>query len=311
MSEHCSKYQERDAEVVDYQPFVLPKTELLFRGPKPRSYHKGNYWVALGAAQTFGCFCDKPYAALLQERLSLDVLNLGYGGAGPLFFLRHPELLSYINDAKFVVVQVMSARSEDNHLFESGGLEYLTRRSDGRKLGADASYREIIEEKASWMRFRIGIKALSYVQAIFGRPDLESLIRETRVNWVDHYEKLLKQIRAPKILFWFSKRGPQYKERYHRVGALFGGFPQLVNLEMVNQVKKSADAYTETISDRGSPQALVHRFTGKPVQVDLAKDRPDFAGSLWSHNNYYPSPQMHEDAASALEAVCRRFMNVS
>src|SRR2546426_10931156 len=116
-------YQKRDWEVVDYQSFELDGTGHWLRGPKPASLTPGDYAVAVGAAQTYGCFCEHPYPALLEQRLGLTVLNMGYGGAGPLFFLREKGLLEYVNRARFAVVQIMSARSEDNALFESRGLE--------------------------------------------------------------------------------------------------------------------------------------------------------------------------------------------
>jgi len=151
MSEHQPGYQTRDLEIIDYQMFPLGETGLEFRGPQPRSLAPDKYWACLGAAQSFGCFCDKPYPLILKEQLSLDVLNLGYGGAGPKFFLKHRELLPYINNARFVVIQVMSARSEDNRLFDSGGLEYLLKRSANLRLGAEAAYQELIEE-AAWCK---------------------------------------------------------------------------------------------------------------------------------------------------------------
>jgi hypothetical protein len=33
----------------------------------------------------------------------------------------------------------------------------------------------------------------------------------------------------------------------------------------------------------------------------------DFAGDRHEHDSYYPSPQMHEDAADALLEACRRY----
>jgi hypothetical protein len=63
-------------------------------------------------------------------------------------------------------------------------------------------------------------------------------------------------------------------------------------------------AYAECVSLRGSPQPLVSRFTGRPVTVNPADDRLDLAVKPWAENRYYPSPEMHEDAARTLQAVC-------
>src|SRR5690606_30734795 len=83
-------YVIRDWEVVDYACYELEGTGLWFRGPAPGRLEAGRYFTAIGAAQTFGCFCPRPYPALLAERLGVEGLNLGYSGAGPAFFLRRP-----------------------------------------------------------------------------------------------------------------------------------------------------------------------------------------------------------------------------
>lgn len=72
MSEH---YADTDCEVVDYEIFCLdPKVlhrqsgkSLAIRGPKPNNLDKNNYFVCIGAAQTFGRFCQKPYPNLLVK----------------------------------------------------------------------------------------------------------------------------------------------------------------------------------------------------------------------------------------------------
>jgi hypothetical protein len=188
------QYQKRDWEVVDYQGYILKNTGgKAVRGPEPKTLEKGQYFVCVGAAQTLGCYCEKPYPTLLQEKLNLPVLNLGMAGAGPLCFLEEQPFLDYINRAKFAIVQVMSGRSENNSFFDSQGREYLTRLSDGVKLGADLAYTELLKQYD-----------LNYVKTI---------IAETRHNWVQNFQKLLQAIQVPKILFWFSTREPYYQEK--------------------------------------------------------------------------------------------------
>ncbi|MEA2626355.1 MAG: hypothetical protein QOD06_2400 [Candidatus Binatota bacterium] len=279
-------YELRDWEVVDYHSFPLDGTDFWFRGPRPAHLDAGEYIVCLGAAQTYGCFCAQPFPALLQQRLGRPVLNLGYGGAGPLFFLRRPELIEYVNRSRLAIVQVMSARSEDNRLFESGGLEQLVRRSDGSSVSAAAAYASVLN-------------------GMFGRWRTRLLVAETRRNWIAHTQQLLDSIRVPRVLLWLSRRPPAYRERYSDVQALFGDFPQLVNEKMIAAVRHHADAYVECVTSRGSPQPLVSRFTGQPTTID-----PSQAGGVGrtsrphAFNFYYPSPEMHEDAAAALEPTC-------
>lgn len=302
-------YQDIHWEIVDYQLYYLENTDLDFRGPKPDHLDPGAYFVCLGAAQTFGCFCKEPYPTLLQEQLQLPCVNFGYGGAGPYFFLKHEPLWEIINQAKFVIVQVMSGRSESNTLFDSGGLEYLTTRKDGTKIGAQDAYEQLLWKNdpdqvgfiQKWRRKIIGF--------VTENPEVKEIITETRQNWVQNFNLLLNKITVPKILFWFSKRKPDYLERYSSVHAVFGEFPQLVNQEMISQIKPHCTEYVECISRRGSPQLIVSRFTGKPLIIDLAKDpdRQDFQ-QKWTHNTYYPSPEMQIDAAKALAPICRKYL---
>jgi hypothetical protein len=274
-------YQERDFEVVDYHLYRFDD-QIYLRGPKPTNLEAGSYAVCLGAAQTFGCLVERPYSTLLRERLGLPILNLGIAGAGPAFFLRHPTLLDLANGAKFAVVQVMSGRSEDNSRFASGGLEILTRREDGARLGAEPAYRDLLERSPV--------------------EEVKHLVAETRERWITSYHQLLGVIQVPVVLFWFSKREPNYTEAYTDVHALFGEFPQLVNHGMIERIAPHADAYVACVTNRGSPERLRSRFTGEPVAVigrkDLGARRQEF-------NSYYPSAQMHLDAADALEPACR------
>lgn len=312
MEEHLSGYQARDWEVVDYQMYRDDLTGLCFRGPR-REITAGNYFACVGAAQTLGCFCPLPYPRLLEAQLPIVSLNLGYGGAGPYFFLKHRALLEHINRARFAIVQVMSGRSENNRIYDSGGLEYLTRRADGAKVSARKGYQDLLDEADRHSRLPRRMRRA--VRLFVGPKSLRELLAETRANWVDHYRTLLEAIKVPKILFWYARRSPGlhrtkravwWWQRYDNVNAMFGDYPQLVTPSMVRAIRPFADAYVECVTQRGWPQPLVSRFTGQPVVADHSKDRPDLA-KFASSNAYYPSPEMHEDAAEALLATCRHF----
>ncbi|WP_200809783.1 DUF6473 family protein [Demequina sp. NBRC 110054] len=313
MADHLSGYQERDREVVDYEMYQEQDSGLWFRGPEPTELRQGEYIVCLGAAQTFGCFCDQPYPALLEDRLGLPVVNLGYGGAGPRFFLRHPELLPLINGAALVIVQVMSARSEDNSRFDSGGLEYMTDRETGERISASQAYADLLAQHDDGLQhLPSGLRKV--VRSVKGHSEVRAVLAETRANWVESYRELLAAITAPTRLLWFSKRSPGlhrsrralwWWQRYDDVNAMFGDYPQLVNRSMVAEIEPLAEGFVECTTRRGSPQRLVSRFTGEPVMVDFGRDRPDLAEVL-PVNEYYPSPEMQIDAADALEPEVTR-----
>jgi tetratricopeptide (TPR) repeat protein len=286
-----------DVDIVDYQFYCLDRqiiepyygNALKLRGPKPTNIKKNNYFVCIGAAQTFGRFCEKPYPNLLQEKLNIEALNLGYAGAGPSFFLKcfetNPKLIEYINNANFVIIQVMSARSQENSLIGDCRGFFLTRKNDGVIVKCEDIYKHLLEEK--------------------DEINLKKIIKETRQNWIDSYERLLTQIKVPKILFWFSERSPEYEEKYNRgqVHALFGKFPQLVNSDMIAQIKNYSDEYVECISNRGMPQTLINRFTGNQLILNQ-----EWNNKKVTHNHYYPSPAMHIDAVNNLEDICRKIL---
>ena len=305
--EHLSGYQARDAEVIDYELYRLDGTELWFRGPRDEAAVTAPRVACLGAAQTFGCFAERPYPALLAERLGVPVLNLGYGGAGPRFYLRHPELLERLASADVVVVQVMSGRSESNSRFDSGGLEFLRRRRDGGRVSADAAYAELLYgRRLAGAPLTVPVRVARRVAARVRRASTARVVAETRAAWVDSYRQLLDAIEAPTVLAWISVRQPgPAGDDLGSPARLLGAFPQLVHQPMIDAVRPHADHYVQCVSSRGLPQPLVSRHTGRPTTVDPAHDRPDLGGRVWTHNEYYPSPEMQTDLADLLEPVCR------
>ena len=288
----AAEYQDTDWRVVDYQPYRLDEAiidrstrrPLHVRGPKPRRLEPGGYLVCLGAAQTFGRFCARPFPTILQERLGIPVLNVSHGGAGPAFFCGDNErLLAILNDASAIVVQVMSGRSDSSSLFESDGVGYFRRRADGTYVGCDEAFSELLRSQP--------------------RALCAQVVEETRRSWCASYRRLLSGITVPKILFWFATRTPAYRQGWSSLSELFGEFPQLVNPAMVAEVRGYTERYVECVTSRGLPEALIDRFTGAPTVVsDPWTSRP------WERNWYYPSTAMHEEAADLLEPVCRAML---
>jgi hypothetical protein len=285
----AAEYQEPDWRVADYAPFCLDekiidpttKRPLNIRGPKPARLDRGGYFVCLGAAQTFGRFCQRPFPTILAERLAMPVLNISHGGAGPAFYCKNNErLLDYLNGACFVVVQVMSGRSDSNSMFESEGVGHFRRRLDGSYIGCDEAFRETIRTQP--------------------RSVLARVVEETRRSWCGSYARLLSGISVPKVLLWFATRPPAYKQGWGDLSQLYGEFPQLVNPEMVSDVRSRCERYVECVTKRGLPQTLLDRFTGKRTAVT-----DPWTSGQWKKNWYYPSTQMHEDAAASLEPACR------
>jgi Domain of unknown function (DUF6473) len=280
-------YPALDRHIVDYEVFDLPPLSGL-RGPKP-PLDPGRFFVCIGAAQTYGRFCQRAFPAILSEELSLPALNLGAAGAGPLLFLRRPELFEYINRARFAVVQVMSARGEDNSYFESLDFGILRRRSGGDPMLTWPAYQELLETESEEV--------------------VRQIVAETRSNFVRYYADLLARIDVPTVLFWFARRTPEYSEGYSDVRQLFGGFPQLVDAATVAQLRPHVGQYVECVTSRGLPQPLFDRFTGE--RTTMQNTTTELGGRQLTHNFYYPSPEMHEDAAAALREPARSILKRS
>lgn len=298
---HLSGYQARDYEIVDYQMGVLPETGLQFRGPFPDAVlNGGEYFACIGAAQTFGCFCEEAYPDLVAHEIGLPALNLGYGGAGPEFFLKQDKLLPYLNRARFVIMQVMSARSQSNILYECDGLEFVRLHRDGQRMGAGAAFAEMLRGPGAIHSLPLPFRVRRKLANLIAQPRARAVVRNLRDAWVKSSLDLIARIEVPVILLWFSKRAPYYQERYATHSQLFGEFPHMVTPEMLAQLIPRVAAYTEVVTSTGSPQPLFSRFTGTRVTVDPTNDRPDLASKPWTENQYYPSPEMHRDVAKGL-----------
>ncbi len=301
-------YQDRDRAVVDYAMWAPGPAGVELRGPRPEAIEPGQYIACVGAAQTFGCFCERPWPQRIADSMGMPVLNLGVAGAGPRHFLGGP-FVDWIRDSACVVVQVMSGRSEDNSVFQSDGLETLTRRDDGRALPADRAWEEELGRDVAGIPWTPLRKVVARGLSIVGRRRVRELVAETRRNWIDNTAALLALAEGkPSALFWFSVRSPSYRPDYRSAWRMFGDYPQLVDEAMVGAVRAGADAYVEVVSRRGMPQRLVSRDTGEPVALDTGRVDETGQKILWTHNDYYPSPEMHADAAAALEPELRRLL---
>ncbi len=304
-------YQIRDAAVVDYELWQPDGSSDRLRGPRPASLAAGSYIACVGAAQTFGCFVPTPWPQLLATRLGIPTLNLGIAGAGPALF-RSAPWQPLLANARAVVLQVLSGRSADCSAFHSGGRERLTRRTDGRLLAADAAWQEVLQADLQGWHTPLLRGLRNRWLARCGRGHVRRLVQETRADWLEQYRQLLAGIAAPKLLLWWSRRAPRYRPGYHSVPALFGDYPQLVDERMVATLAAWCDAYVECVTARGSPQLLRDRATGAPTTVAPALAGTGEAADLrWTHNAYYPSPEMHADASEAVLGPLQRLLGGS
>ncbi|MCF6171604.1 MAG: DUF6473 family protein [Bacteroidales bacterium] len=279
-------YQERDFEIINYHQYDLDGFDYPFRGPKPSNLGRNKYFMCLGAAQTFGCFTEKPFPFLLSQKLELEVLNAGVAGAGPSFFLNKKRYLQMAKQARFVIIQVMSGRSESNQFFDCPfGRGILIRRSDGKKMIAEHAYNELLKTT--------------------DQKEVCKIIEETILSWTHHMVELLNLIKVPKVLFWFSVRSPNYEPGFENAQNLFGKFPQFINQEMLEQIVTHADYFVKCISSAGLPQELISRFSGEKTFYA----NKHIQNQKRQYNYYYPSPEMHQLAFDELYPACQKILS--
>lgn len=289
-------YQVRDFKFIDYNLYSLKDSNtdksFVFRGPPPSTLKKGLYFSSLGAAFTYGCYTHKPYTQLLSDLFNFSSINLGTEGAGPSYFLRKDNkfLLDLINSSRLALISFMSARSCSNSLFKvscSGSQEKISFFNQEDYQPAHKLYQWLLENK--------------------DEDFVRNIVQETRNKYVEDFVALLKSIKVPKVLIWFSKRSPSYQESYvNDVWKLFAYFPQLVNSAMVDEIKLYCDDYVECVTSKGTPQVLLNRFTRL---ADSVKKDPTYGYSSSNYNLYYASPEMHIDAANSLVFTGSKYLS--
>ena len=307
LQRYLPEYQARDIDIVDYHEFTLAGCPARFRGPSmdPQAAAIGSFFTCLGAAQTYGCFIERPFPEILAERTGLSALNLAVGGAGPGFYLQYPALIEAMNRGSFVVLQCMAARHESNSRFEADGyVEFVKDCKHGDSVDSGVAWRRIIDEEID--------KAPTY-------------IAETRANWLETMQKLIDAITVPVVFFWFSRREPDYdidweavreqKQRRdrgeftgHFIDGLSGDFPHYVDGPTARTAAAMCDAEAMCLSRRGMGAPLINRRTGKPINpAEYTLAGPEFQALREGRNLYYPSAEMHADAADAILPVVRKW----
>ena len=267
--DYRAQYQSYDFETCDYELFAIDRGEQLFRGPAPSLIQilGGECITIFGAAQLFGRFQRQPFHKFISSETGVPILNLSMGGAGPQFFLQNRFLLP-AKLSRCVVLQVLSGRSV-------GCEEYPGGRMTAR-AGTDDPIRDRIEILTEiWTR---------------DRDYCRTLVRRWQSNYVILMKKLIRELRLPVILIWMSDRRPSdWSDLQLDEAPNFGTFPQLVDQEIVDEIKGGAAIYMELSPDEALEHGFTNRFTGEPCPVF----EPD--GSLRWANHYYASGIAHEE----------------
>ena len=270
-------YQIRDAHIIDYKTYQFNGYAL--RGPRIDT--EKPYIVCLGAAQTFGPFCEEPFPELLSNLLGIQVFNLGLSGAIPAQFLNY-TFYNIINNSKFAIIQVLSGRCGSNSRFKH----------IRNQLGIMHDNDSLVPPIVFWR----------YAEKKYGNELFNQLVNETRRDFLYKMIILIQSVKVPKILFYFSTREPD--ELPDKMTTC--PFPHFLKSWMITEMAEFCDEYVECVSERGLPQKLYDK-RGNPAVMK----RPPWDSHLppAPYNTYYPSPEMHEDAAKVLEPICRKVLD--
>lgn len=280
--------QEIDDPLFEYNTYRFGRSRQIFRGPQPAL--RGSYVAFIGSSYTFGRYVDEPYPDLVARELDLSVVNLGADGAGPGFFLADPEVRSAASTARVCVVQAMSAAAISNRMFS-------VRPRRNARLHSVSDLLMGIYPEVDFERFAFTRPMLRYLREL-DESRFRLILNEMKNAWIGRTQTLLSSLECKTILFWFSQRAPDdlCSDPTDPSGM---GYPQYVDDAMLKTVKPVADGYIECVSSEGLPQDL--RVEGRTVLY-----KP--SGVPIDENRELPSPEMHTNAAIALNAKIRELM---
>lgn len=273
-------YQKTDLHVEDYELYFLDGVNFPLRGPRKWSKKQDSSISAIGAAQTFGRFVNKPFTSRLIDD-GFNVINFGRSGAGPEFYLKQQEVLDKINETDICFIQVMSARSVTAGEFEAmnnnGVLKFLSGYHKGKTFNAEAAF-NLLKKEA-------------------GESAVKEQIRQNQMQWVELYKELINKITTKKVLVWIANRKPtenSYKS------SIMGGFPHFVNQQMLNAISGDSIDIIYSDSIRTIEQPLFSKFNGKLFTVFDELHFPHRPKHIREVNTYYASQEMHNDIYSKI-----------
>jgi len=274
-------YQDIDRNVIDYDIWFVDDGRLALRGPRT-DLNLDDVNCCIGAAQTFGRFVARPFPVQISQILRKPVLNLGFSGAGPEFFLNDSFLMSRLARAGLVVIQAMSARSVSAGVFRAGGnngvLEFVEGPRQGERMLAQESY--------------------STLRAEYGEPAFRDQIAAVQARWLALHRQLINHIAGQKVLLWLSQKKPG--DNIDLTTSPVGVFPHFVSAEMVHEVSALCDCYVDATFEDMQPQVLVNDLSGMSEASFSAERFPQRPDRFRRLNTYYATPEMHDHASALL-----------
>lgn len=270
-------YEKMGPRSIDYMPWRCSGSRLVFRGPRRRL--EGDYIAFLGGTDTYGKFIDRPFPMLVEDRLGVACVNLGWPNAGVDVFLNEPAILEICGRARAVILQLPGAQNMSNRFYT-----VHPRRND-RFIAPSQQMRDLFPE-VDFTEFHFTGHMLQRLRQV--APDRFGPLRDALQRlWALRMRALLDQMGGKVTLLWFSARQPMVEEGDDEVFSE----PAFVTERMIRAI---ADRAAALVTVCARPAACERGTMGMVYSGLEAAAAAEVLG-----------PRTHEDAAEALAPVLR------
>ena len=177
-----------------HQTIVVGQRDATAAGTK---LEPGEYLTVLGPAAALGVGARNGFADELRDRLSLPVVNLGRGAAGPSDYLSAwPSVASLLAQSRAVLVVLMAGRSSANSAYPASPAGAP---SGSTTMARDAGVRHLLTDSPEAARTHQAWKLIneSLRTALAEYSELAQRIRSRAA--------LLRRAPPPLLLLWFSE----------------------------------------------------------------------------------------------------------
>ncbi len=229
-------YAEHGQSLIDYRPYRLGDSRLLFRGPQQE--RSGKHVAYLGGTETYGRFLENPFPDLIAERTGLPAVNLGCVNAGVDVYLGQDEVLKVCRTACATVVEILGAQNLSN------GYYCVHPRRNDRFVKPSAALKALYPE-VDFAEINFTRHLLTTLLSV-SRRRFAQVRNELRRAWVARMERLLTAIGGPVILLWFSDRAVAW----HAEGKSLGSDPLFVTRAMLDRLEAPGVRLVELVPDR-------------------------------------------------------------
>lgn len=252
-------------------------SKLQFRGPQRAL--DGAYLACFGGEETFGRFVERPFAALIEQRLDRKCVNFGSLFCGLDALVHDPGLVHLANGAELCVIQVPGALGQSNRFYR-----VHPRRND-RFVAPTPDLITLYPEMDFTDVHFVG-HLLSKLRD-FQDARYELVIDDLQRQWVHRMTGLLCEIQRPVLLLWLHVQGEMAQQR----AVLSGCDPLLVEAEMVQLLSPHCAACVElNVQVSGESDELEDMLFGT-LQQPMAE--------------YFIGPATHRRIADAIcPAIC-------